>query len=130
MARRAKYSEVSVGAKNISQINASPILKWNSAEIYGYLVTKHLLLNNAYRKGLFRVGCMVCPMSSDWWDSLSGLYYPNEVRSLRDKVERYVARAKPEKERKKYIERITERSFAEMAIMPLCSSHFFSEAYC
>lgn len=37
-ARRARYEEVSIGAKNISQINASPIHKWNSAEIYCYLL--------------------------------------------------------------------------------------------
>jgi len=103
-ARRAKYEEVSIGTKNISQVNVSPIHKWNGAEIYCYMLKNRLILNNAYRKGLFRVGCMVCPMSSDWWDSLSGLYYPKDVRRLREKVERYVAAAKPEKERKKYIE--------------------------
>ena len=68
-ARRAKYEEVSIGAKNINQINVSPIHKWNGAEIYCYMLKNNLLLNDAYRKGLFRVGCMVCPMSSDWWDS-------------------------------------------------------------
>ena len=103
-ARRAKYDEVSIGAKNISQINVSPIHKWNSAEIYCYMLKNQLLLNSAYKKGLFRVGCMVCPMSSDWWDSLTGFYYPNEVKMLRNKVEDYVERAKPEKERKKYLE--------------------------
>lgn len=102
--RRAKYDEVSIGSKNISQINVSPIHKWNGAEIYCYLLKNELLLNNAYRKGLFRVGCMVCPMSSDWWDSLTGLLYPDEVGDLRKKIEQYVANAKPEKERKKYIE--------------------------
>ncbi len=103
-ARRAKYDEVSIGAKNISQNNVSPIHKWNSAELYCYLLKNDILFNDAYRKGLFRVGCMVCPMSSDWWDSLSGFWYPDEVKELREKVENYVANAKPEKERKKYIE--------------------------
>lgn len=103
-ARRAKYEEVSVGAKNISQINASPIHKWNSAEIYCHLLKNGLLLNKAYRKGLFRVGCMVCPMSSDWYDSLTGLCYPDENKELRTIVEAYAANAKPEKERKKYVE--------------------------
>ena len=28
-----------------------------------------ILFNKAYRHGLFRVGCVVCPMSSAWWDS-------------------------------------------------------------
>lgn len=103
-ARRAKYDEVSIGAKNINQVNVSPIHKWNGAEVYCYLLKNDLLLNKGYRKGLFRIGCMVCPMSSDWWDSLTGLYYPEEVRELRSIIERYVANAKPEKERRKYIE--------------------------
>ena len=103
-ARRAKYEEVSVGAKNISQINASPIHKWNNAEIYCYLLKNDILLNDAYRKGLFRVGCMVCPMSSDWYDSITGFCYSKENARLRSIVESYVTNAKPEKERKKYIE--------------------------
>lgn len=103
-ARRAKYDSVSVGAKNISQVNASPVLKWNTAEIYCYLLKHHILLNDAYRKGLFRVGCMVCPMSSDWYDSITGICYPSETTRLRSIVEEYVANAKPPKECRKYIE--------------------------
>lgn len=103
-ARRSRYDEVSIGAKNISQINASPILKWNTAEIYIYLLKNNILLNEAYRQGLFRVGCMVCPMSSDWYDSITGICYSNETRELRSVIEKYVSNAKPEKERKKYIE--------------------------
>ena len=37
-AQRATYEEISVGAKNINQINCSPILKWNTAELYLYLL--------------------------------------------------------------------------------------------
>ncbi|MCD7774059.1 MAG: phosphoadenosine phosphosulfate reductase family protein [Clostridiales bacterium] len=103
-ARRAKYDEVSVGAKNISQVNVSPIHKWNNAEIYCYLLKNHILLNDAYRNGLFRVGCMVCPMSSEWYDSITGICYPDETKKLRSIVEEYVTKAKPENERKKYIE--------------------------
>ncbi len=103
-ARRSRYDEVSIGAKNISQINASPILKWNTAEIYIYLLKNNILLNDAYRQGLFRVGCMVCPMSSDWYDSITGICYSNETRELRSVIEKYVSNAKPEKERKKYME--------------------------
>ena len=105
-ARRAKYEEISVGAKNISQINCSPIHKWNSAEIFCYILNRidKLLINDAYRKGLFRVGCMVCPMSSDWWDSLTGEFYSGEVEKLRKIVETYSANCKPPAEVKKYIE--------------------------
>lgn len=103
-ARRAKYEEVSEGAKNISQVNVSPIHKWNTAELYCYLLHEKILLNRAYRLGLFRVGCMVCPLSSDWWDGIANDYYGNEMQPLLDRVEQYARRTKPESEVVKYIE--------------------------
>lgn len=102
--RRAKYGDVSEGAKNISQVNVSPIHKWNTAEIYCYLLHNGLLLNAAYRIGLFRVGCMVCPMSSEWWNGITNNYYSEEMKPLLKKIEQYAERTKPPKEVKKYIE--------------------------
>lgn len=103
-ARRAKYDEISIGAKNINQINCSPIHKWNNAEVYCYILKNRLMMNDAYRKGLFRVGCMVCPMSSDWWDSMTNSCYPNEIKILHSIVDNYCANCKPKNEVKKYIE--------------------------
>ncbi len=103
-ARRAKYKEVSEEAKNISQVNVSPIHKWNTAELYCYILNRDLLLNKAYRIGLFRVGCMVCPLSSDWWDGIANNRYATEMEPLLKRVERYAHDTKPQKEVKKYIE--------------------------
>ena len=103
-ARRAKYDEISVGAKNISQINCSPIHKWNSAEVYCYILNNGIMLNDAYRKGLFRVGCMVCPMSSEWWDSMTNALYHDEINRLHSIVDNYCANCKTEAEVYKYIE--------------------------
>ena len=103
-ARRAKYDDVSIGAKNISQINASPIHKWNTAEVYCHLLHEGILFNNAYRLGLFRVGCMVCPLSSNWWDGIANNYYEDEMRPLLNKVEKYAKSTKVESEVVKYIE--------------------------
>ncbi|MCD7847861.1 MAG: phosphoadenosine phosphosulfate reductase family protein [Oscillospiraceae bacterium] len=102
--RRAKYDEVSIGAKNISQVNVSPIHKWNNAELYCHIFKNHILFNDAYRKGLFRVGCMVCPMSSDWYDGITGICYQHDVKELRSFVEEYAKNVKSEKAQKKYIE--------------------------
>lgn len=103
-ARRAKYDEVSEGAKNINQVNVSPIHKWNTAELYCYILNEKILLNDAYRLGLFRVGCMVCPLSSDWWDGIANHYYADEMKPLLDRVEQYARRTKVENEVVKYIE--------------------------
>lgn len=88
-ARRAGYDEISVGAKNINQINCSPILKWNAAELFIYLLHKGILLNDAYRFGFNRVGCTICPLSSGWRDSISNHVYADEIAPLLHKVEEY-----------------------------------------
>jgi len=103
-AQRAKYDEISVGAKNINQINCSPILKWSTSELYLYLLHKNILFNQAYTQGLFRVGCMVCPMSSNWWDSLANNIYKNELAFLLQKVEKYAELTKPTQEQKRFVE--------------------------
>lgn len=104
-AARAKREEISVGAKNINQINCSPILKWNTAELFVYLLHYNILFNDAYRIGLFRVGCIVCPMSSSWWDSITNDLYPEEIKPLLSKVEKYAKTTKPNSEVKSFIEK-------------------------
>ena len=103
--RRSKYDKISIGAKNISQINCHAVMEWNTAELYAYLLSHNLLLNNAYRAGLFRVGCMVCPMQSGWSESIIGSNYKDEANGLRSMIEKYVANTKPAGECRKYIER-------------------------
>lgn len=103
-AARAKRDEISVGAKNINQINCSPIIKWSTSELFIYLLHYDILFNDAYRRGLFRVGCIVCPMSSSWWDGITNDIYPNEIKPLLSKVEKYAKATKPESEVKSFIE--------------------------
>ena len=88
-AARADRDEISIGGKNINQINCSPILKWNSAELFLYLLHYSILLNDAYRIGFNRVGCTICPLSSGWRDSISNHVYPDEISTLLHQVEKY-----------------------------------------
>ena len=55
----------------MSIIKARPLLYWNFSEVilYGYL--RYLPLNQAYRYGLSRVGCTLCPNSSLWSEFIS-----------------------------------------------------------
>lgn len=103
-AARANREEISVGAKNINQDNCSPILKWNTAELYIYLLHYDILFNDAYRLGLFRVGCIVCPMSSSWWDGITNDAYHDEIAPLLVKVEQYAKNTKPQEEVTSFIE--------------------------
>lgn len=103
-AARSMYDAIGEGVKNINQVNCSPILEWGTAEVYLYLIKNKILFNDAYRLGLFRVGCKVCPMSSAWWDGIANDSYPEELASLLGKVEEYASSTKATKEQKRYIE--------------------------
>ena len=100
-AARAMYDAIGEGVKNINQVNCSPILEWGAAEIYLYLLKNNILFNDAYRIGLFRVGCKVCPMSSGWWDGIVNDRYSDELSSLLGKVEEYAKSTKAQKNKRK-----------------------------
>ena len=102
-ARRAKYTEIGEGVKNAHQINCHAILNWTSSEVYTYLLYHRKLLNQAYRRGIYRVGCKVCPMSSRWQDSLIAHNYENEVTVPLSHLEKMTIFSKGKLD-KKYIE--------------------------
>lgn len=102
--RRSKYEDVRVGEKNISQINCSPIIKWNSAEVFCYILANEILINKAYKYGLTRVGCIVCPMSSPWGNSIRNFQYKDEVEKLLSKVEDYARSFKESEKVQEYVD--------------------------
>ncbi|RKY24746.1 MAG: phosphoadenosine phosphosulfate reductase [Planctomycetota bacterium] len=63
---RQGYQRFIQGGKHSTQTNTRPILRWSSTEVFLYLLSRNLLLNPAYRFGLVRVGCSVCPFASGW----------------------------------------------------------------
>lgn len=89
---RSGYLEITEKGKHNNQVNASPILMWNSAELFLYIFERELLLNEAYRYGINRVGCTVCPLSSTWRDYIGNRIYNTDVKKLLCYVERYAKR--------------------------------------
>lgn len=61
---RSKYDELNFGTKHQGQFDYYPILKWNSAELFLYIFWHKLLLNETYKLGNSRAGCLVCPMEA------------------------------------------------------------------
>lgn len=61
---RSGRARIGKNVKHNNMINVSPILDWNSTEIYLYILLYGLPFNKSYRKGLSRVGCILCPYSS------------------------------------------------------------------
>ncbi len=84
--RRLQYDDIGDGLKSRSQVNAMPILSWSAHELWLYIFEHHLLLNEAYRKGLPRVGCLMCPMSTDRQNDLIRLNYHDAVAPFADMV--------------------------------------------
>lgn len=77
--KRADYTFESYGKKQKGQHSQNPILDWTSAEIWLYIFSRALPINNAYKKGNTRAGCLFCPMGRGKADSFRRMSYPDEI---------------------------------------------------
>jgi|LFRM01.2.fsa_nt_gb phosphoadenosine phosphosulfate reductase len=90
---RSAYKAVTLSRKHKTQTNASPIIDWNAGEVFLYLFSRRLMLNKAYRFGITRVGCIICPMTSDWRDSITMAVYADEAQSFVEELKNYALAA-------------------------------------
>lgn len=91
---RASRSKIGKNVKHNKIINVSPILEWSATEIYLYILLNGLPVNEAYRRGLSRVGCVICPYSSSWSEDLCGQLYPKTLNPFIDKIREGLERNK------------------------------------
>lgn len=91
---RAYRFKIGKNVKHNKIINVSPILEWSATEIYLYILLNGLPLNEAYRRGLARVGCVICPYSSSWSEDLCGQLYPETLNPFVDKIREGLERNK------------------------------------
>lgn len=83
---RSNYDYLSLGEKHKGQYSCNPILQWNSAEVYLYILSEGLYLNEAYKKGNRRAGCLACPKASERNDYLARMNYTEEFDAYIDTV--------------------------------------------
>jgi phosphoadenosine phosphosulfate reductase len=76
---RSKYDYENFGKKQKGQYSFNPILEWTSAEIWLYIFLNHLNINNAYKKGNSRAGCLFCPMGGGASDYFRRSAYTQEI---------------------------------------------------
>ena len=76
---RSTYNRVGVAVKHQNVVNARPIFSWNNTEVYLYILNHGLPFNDGYRQGLARVGCSLCPYSSDWSEMIVGKVYKDSI---------------------------------------------------
>ncbi len=81
---RSFYEDASDGKKNASQLNRMPILDWGAHELWLYIFGNGLIINEAYKKGLTRVGCLMCPESAEKYEWFVGAAYPRELKPYTD----------------------------------------------
>lgn len=102
--KRSSYDEISFGTKHKGQYSCNPILEWGSAEIYLYLYQHNLPINIAYKKGLSRAGCLVCPMASRFSEYMRHRNYPESVDKFVSCIKEMNASDKTEDRIKSYVE--------------------------
>lgn len=83
---RSSYQDIGEGVKNSSQINLMPILNWGAHELWLYLLQKNLIINCGYRYGLARIGCILCPESSDKYTWFVNAIYPEAIMPFTELV--------------------------------------------
>lgn len=80
--RRSQYKRITFSVKGTKQINAECILYWNLTEVFLYLFYRNIPLNQGYRYGLNRVGCLICPFASDWSENILKKIAPEKVEQF------------------------------------------------
>lgn len=83
---RNGYDFISLGEKHKGQYSCNPILEWNSAELYMYIYMQNLYLNEAYKKGNRRAGCLVCPRAAERNEYMARVCYPDEFDHLMNTI--------------------------------------------
>ena len=77
--RRSAYEFESNGMKQKGQRSANPILDWTSSEVWLYIYANKLIVNETYKKGNTRAGCLLCPMSPGKADYLRYENYKGQI---------------------------------------------------
>ena len=85
---RSKYQCVTYGGDFGGQWSHNSILDWTSAEIwlYMYKYNRVVFVNESYKKGISRAGCLLCPMGSGRNDYYQMQAYPEGVSALAEIV--------------------------------------------
>jgi len=62
------------------QLSAYPILEWREVEIWIFILSNQFDFNDAYKKGLPRVGCMYCPYTSPYNEYIISKLYASSYQ--------------------------------------------------
>jgi len=97
---RARYEYENYGKKQKGQFSYNPILEWTSGEIWLYVIINGLIINNAYKKGSNRVGCICCPMGGGKASFIENKCYPLEKKEYLQRI--YASNARTDIKKEKF----------------------------
>jgi phosphoadenosine phosphosulfate reductase len=92
-ATRAEYEYENYGKKQKGQYSHNSVLEWTSAEIWLYIYANNILINEAYKKGSARVGCICCPMGGGKASFTERTNYPQETEIFLSRIRSSNARS-------------------------------------
>lgn len=98
-ASRSKYDFVTFEGKHKGQYSCNVVLDWNSAEIFLYIYMNNLIMNEAYKKGNRRVGCLICPRAAERNDYMNHHCYAEEAEVMVNAIRAAYERTFPSHER-------------------------------
>ena len=78
-ASRSEYKYENYGKKQRGQYSHNSILEWHSGEVWLYIYEHNLIINNAYKIGNSRAGCLFCPMTQGKSAFFRYNSYPKEI---------------------------------------------------
>ena len=84
--RRSEYDVEGNGVKQRGQYSHNSILEWSAAEVWLYIFMRGLPINETYKKGNSRAGCLFCPMTSYKKSFFNRISYPDETQKYIDLV--------------------------------------------
>ena len=84
--RRSGYDVENIGMKQRGQYSHNSILEWSAAEIWLYIFMHGLPINETYKKGNSRAGCLLCPMTSGRANFFRNNSYPDAVKKFVDYI--------------------------------------------
>ena len=76
---RAEYEYENYGKKQKGQYSHNSILEWTSAEVWLYIYINNLIINETYKKGNARAGCLLCPMTGGLGNFMRRSSYTAEI---------------------------------------------------
>ena len=84
--KRSGYTVENYGEKQRGQYSHNSIFEWSSAEIWLYIFMHNLPINETYKKGNSRAGCLLCPMSTEKANFFRKVSYSNEIEPFIDLI--------------------------------------------